>query len=332
MIIFKNIDYLDENFNWIKNVDITINDKAIQKISSNSDTALDPENAQIIDGKNKVVLPGFYNMHTHVPMTLLRGYGEGLNLQDWLNQKIFPFEALLDADDTYWGTLLGLSEFLASGTVSFSDMYMRMPGIVKAIAETGIKANLCNPCTGFDPKIKYSETESYQDEIFLLDYVKSNPETKSIADAGVHAEYTSSPEYVSQLLEFALEHDLIIQLHLSETAFEHEECKQRHQGRTPTEYFADLGVFQQKCILAHGVYVEEKDLQIIKSHDAVLVHNPASNLKLGSGFASVGKWLDFGVTTCLGTDGAASNNDLDILQEMRLAALVKQGVKKDHKL
>ena len=332
MIIFKNIDYLDENINWIKNVDITINDKAIQKISSNSDTALDPENAQIIDGKNKVVLPGFYNMHTHVPMTLLRGYGEGLNLQDWLNQKIFPFEALLDADDTYWGTLLGLSEFLASGTVSFSDMYMRMPGIVKAIAETGIKANLCNPCTGFDPKIKYSETESYQDEIFLLDYVKSNPETKIIADAGVHAEYTSSPEYVSQLLEFALEHDLIIQLHLSETAFEHEECKQRHQGRTPTEYFADLGVFQQKCILAHGVYVEEKDLQIIKSHDAVLVHNPASNLKLGSGFASVGKWLDFGVTTCLGTDGAASNNDLDILQEMRLAALVQKGLKKDPKL
>lgn len=332
MIVLENIDYLDENFDHQKNVDIIIKDNIIHNIITHSEKNIYPENIEIINGKNKVALPGFYNMHSHVPMTLLRGYGEGLNLQDWLYNKIFPFEDLLNSNDTYWGTLLGLSEFLACGTVSFSDMYMHMPGIVKAVSETGIKANLCNPCTGFDEKIMYTETNSFKDQAYLLDFISDNPETRIIADAGIHAEYTSSPSYVMQLLEFAQENNLSIQLHLSETAFEHEECKQRHQGKTPTEYFADLGIFSQKCILAHGVYVEEKDLEIIKQNDAVLVHNPASNLKLGSGFASVGKWLDFGVTTCIGTDGAASNNDLDILQETRLAGLVQKGLKKDPKL
>ncbi|NLJ70096.1 MAG: amidohydrolase [Clostridiaceae bacterium] len=340
MFLLKNIDYLDQNFVHQKNVDILIEENIIKKIKpsdkNNFDKLFSKHNSdyipEIIDGNNKVVLPGFYNMHSHVPMTLLRGYGEGLNLQDWLFTKIFPFENLLTAEDTYWGTLLGLSEFLASGTISFSDMYMRMPGIVKAIDEVGIKANLCNAITDFGPGIKFTETEAYRDEMFLLDYMKNNPTGKIIADAGIHAEYTSYPEQVLQLLEFAVENNLIIQLHLSETAFEHEECKQRHQGKTPTEYFFDLGVFQQKCILAHGVYVEEKDLRIIQQNNAVLVHNPASNLKLGSGFASVGKWLDFGVTACIGTDGAASNNDLDILQETRLAALIQKGFKKDPKL
>ena len=340
MFLFKNIEYLDHNFVHQKNVDILIKNNIIKKIRPSCEEYFDklfsedcPEhNPEIIDGKNKALLPGFYNMHSHVPMTLLRGYGEGLSLQDWLFTKIFPFENLLTTEDTYWGTLLGLSEFLASGTVSFSDMYMRMPGIVKAIDEVGIKANLCNAITDFGPGVKFAETEAYRDEIFLIDYMKSNSSRKIIADAGIHAEYTSYPEQVLQLLEFAVENNLIIQLHLSETAFEHEECKQRHQGRTPTEYFFDLGVFQQKCILAHGVYVEENDLKIIQQNDAVLVHNPASNLKLGSGFASVGKWLDFGVTACIGTDGAASNNDLDILQETRLAGLVQKGFKKDPKL
>ncbi|HHU54094.1 MAG TPA: amidohydrolase [Clostridiaceae bacterium] len=336
MFLLKNIDYLDHNFVHQKNVDILVENNIIKQIRSGSDDnyndLISEQKPEIIDGKNRVVLPGFYNMHSHVPMTLLRGYGEGLNLQDWLFTKIFPFENLLTAEDTYWGTLLGLSEFLASGIISFSDMYMRMPGIVKAIDQVGIKANLCNAITDFGPGVKFSETESYRDEMFLLDYMNNNPNRKIIADAGIHAEYTSYPDQVLQLLEFAADNNLIIQLHLSETAFEHEECKQRHQGKTPAEYFFDLGVFQQKCILAHGVYVEAKDLKIIQQNNAVLVHNPASNMKLGSGFASVGQWLDFGVTVCIGTDGAASNNDLDLLQETRLAALIQKGLKKDPKL
>ena len=253
MFLLKNIDYLDHNFVHQKNMDILIKDNMIEKIRPSTNDNFDDfffecnfeHNPEIIDGKNKAVLPGFYNMHSHVPMTLLRGYGEGLSLQDWLFTKIFPFENLLTAEDTCWGTLLGLSEFLASGTVSFSDMYMRIPGIVKAIDEVEIKANLCNAITDFGPGVKFAKTEAYRDEIFLLDYMKSNPSRKIIADAGIHAEYTSYPEQVLQLLEFAVNNNLIIQLHLSETAFEHEECKQRHYGKTPTEYFFDLGVFNR---------------------------------------------------------------------------------------
>lgn len=330
MIILQNIDYLGENYDWHKNVDIVIESHLIKSIRPHQ--ARFAEDAQIIKGKNKLVLPGFFNLHSHVPMTLLRGYGEGLDLESWLFERIFPFEDLMTADDMYWGALLGISEFLASGVVSFSDMYMRVQGIVKAVKESAIKANLCNPLGVMDPSADYSQTNSYQEEIYMLDYISKNKDSKIIVDAGIHGEYTSSPESVAQVLEFAQTHDLNIQIHISETQQEHEECKKRNQGKTPTQYFNDLGVLDRKCILAHGVYLEEKDLQIIKEKNAVLVHNPASNLKLGSGFANIQKWFEHGIQVCLGTDGPASNNDLDIIQDMRLAALLVKGLNKNPKL
>lgn len=330
MIIFENIDFLDQDYQWVKNVDIFIESNVIKAIEPHHTEHY--SDARVIDGKNKLVLPGFFNLHSHAPMTLMRGYGEGLDLQEWLFQRIFPFENLMTKEDVYWGSLLGISEFLASGIVSFSDMYMGVEGMVKAVDQVGIKANLCNPVIGFDPDTKYINTKEYQDEMYMLDYTEHNTTSNIIVDAGIHAEYTSTPQLALQVLDFAKKHNLAIQIHVSETEKEHQECKERHQGQTPIEYFHSLGILDQKCILAHGVHLEENDYKIIKRKEAVLVHNPASNLKLGSGFANINKWFDYGISACLGTDGAASNNDLDIIQDMRLAALLAKGLNKNPKL
>lgn len=327
MILIKNVDYLDADFIQHKNFDILIEDNVIHKIGQNLDSTL-TDNVHVINGKNKLVMPGLFNLHSHVPMTLLRGYGEGLNLQDWLFTKIFPFEALLNKEDMYWGALLGISEFIATGTVSFTDMYMRIEGIIKAIEESKIKANICNPIINMDPNLKYENDSSYQEEMYLLDYLANN-HSNIIAEAGIHAEYTSTPEIVEQVIDFADHHSLNLQIHISETKREHEECIQRRNGLTPIEYFEQLGTFKRKCILAHGVYITENDMEIIAKHQAVLVHNPASNFKLGSGFANLKKWQEKGINICIGTDGAASNNDLDLFQELRLAGLLANGLNCD---
>lgn len=325
MILFKNIDYLDRDFIWQRNLDILVQDQKIKKIDKNIKA---PQKAKIINGKNKLIMPGLFNLHSHVPMTLLRGYGEGLKLQDWLFNRIFPFEALLTKEDMYWGALLGISEFLASGTVSFTDMYMGLEGIIKAIGQSKIKANICNPVVSMDPCAKYKDNTSYLDEMYLLQHItKSN--SNIIAEAGIHAEYTSTPEMVEQVLAFAQEHDLNLQIHISETKKEHEDCKQRRNGLTPTEYFDSLGVFERKCILAHGVYLTDHDLDIIATKQSVLVYNPASNLTLGSGLANLKKWQEKNVHICIGTDGAASNNDLDLFRDLRLAGLLTTGVNHD---
>ncbi|NLJ94767.1 MAG: amidohydrolase [Clostridiaceae bacterium] len=329
MILFKNIDYLNEDFEWIKNVNIIIKDNKIDQIIDDVEKIDLSKCDSIIEGKNKLVIPGMFNMHSHVPMTLLRGYGEGLNLQDWLYTRIFPFEDTLTAEEVYYGALLGISEFLSSGTVSFSDMYMRLQGLIQAVDESGIKANLTNAAVGMKPDLRYTDDPSYQEEKYLLDFIKSNPETTVRADAGIHAEYTSTPQLVEQVIQFAKENNLMLQIHISETEKEHLECQERQNGMTPVEYFDSLGAFEQKCILAHCIYTTDNDLDILKDKGAVLVHNPASNFKLGSGFANIRKWLDNGNHVCLGTDGAASNNDLDIFQEMRLAALLSNGLHRD---
>ncbi len=331
MILFKNISYFNRNYEWIQNVDIIVETPLIKSITPSANRPeIEPRQfEQIIDGKNKLLIPGFFNLHSHVPMTLLRGYGEGLNLQDWLFTRIFPFEALLTEEDMYYGTLLGISEFLSCGTVSFTDMYMKLSGIIKAVAESGIKANLCNAAVGLDPAMKFEDNSSYQDEMYLLDYVDANKATSIRPEAGIHAEYTSSPALVKQVLEFSQKYHLALQIHISETEREHEECKARHGGKTPIEYFNDLGVLDQKCILAHGVYLSENDLKIIKEKNASIVHNPASNLKLGSGFANISNWLSHDINVCIGTDGAASNNDLDLIYDLRLAGLLSNGLHRD---
>lgn len=285
------------------------------------------ETVELYDGSEKLMIPGFVNAHCHIPMTLLRGYGEGLSLHEWLSQRIYPFEAHMTEDDMYWGSLLGIAEMLQSGVTSFNDMYMRIEGVGRAVLDSGIKANLSNALTGGPgDKFKLSSTHRETENVLALrDYTGG----RIRVDVSLHAEYTSTQSLVRELVDYAKSRNLRMQVHLSETMKEHEECKDRHQGKTPTEYLAELGLFDVPTTAAHGVYLEDSDLKILNDYEVTLCHCPSSNLKLGSGIARLRSWKEHGIRTTIGTDGASSNNNLNMLEEITLASYVQKGIEHD---
>jgi len=280
----------------------------------------------VFDGTGKLLIPGFFNNHSHVPMTLTRGYGEELALYDWLYKRIFPFEALLTEDDVYWGSLLGIAEMLRGGTVSFTDMYMRIQGIFRAVVESGIKASLSNGLTG-DESTVLRETAWYRETEQMQRDAKTS-HGLVIANASLHAQYTSAPSLVRALADYARENELRMHVHLSETETEHEECKERH-GKTPARYFADLGLFDVPTTAAHAIFIEGEDYDIIRDKGVTLCHMPSSNLKIGSGLADIKKWRDHSIRVTVGTDGAGSNNNLDMIEEVTLASYLAKGIHRD---
>ncbi len=336
--LFKNIALIGPSGDLRENRDILVEDERIISISLGGEgeagkTGLAAQSAtaspvvEVYDGRGKLALPGFYNLHCHVPMTLLRGYGEGLPLKTWLFERVFPFEALLTEEDCYWGSLLGIAEMLASGTVAFSDMYLLTPGIAKAVQESGIKANLSHGYSTAPGSEDFTDSRAYEGSRFLVDAARADKSGRLVADAAVHAEYTFGDErFGRQIAEFCRREGLRLQIHLSETRDEHEACKARRGGRTPTAFFDSCGLFGAPTVAAHGVWLEDGDLDIFAEREISLAHCPASNLKLASGIAPIQKILDRGIRVCLGTDGAASNNNLNLLREATLASLLQKGI------
>lgn len=326
MYLFKDITYLNPDMKLQEHVDILIDGDRFAKVAPTG--TQEYPGATVIDGQNKLLTPAFYNAHCHVPMTLLRGLGENLTLLDWLEQKIFPYEALMTPDDAYHGTRLGVAELLASGVAAISDMYMFLPGVLRAMGETKFKANICNPLAGMD-WTSFQESKGFEETPYLIEYARNDATGKVIADAGVHGEYTSRPEAVKTLIQYALDNNLAIHCHLSESKTEHEGSIERH-GKTPLRYFYDLGMFEAKRVqFAHAIWLSDDDYELLRSlvnqgKMISLVHNPSSNMKLASGFAPLKKWAAAGVNICLGTDGAASNNNLNMMEEMHLAAMLQK--------
>ncbi len=275
--------------------------------------------ARVIDGRDHVLMPGMTNAHAHLPMTLLRGYADDCALQPWLFEKIFPVEDRMDAEAIRVGTLLALSEALASGTTSISDMYNFSEEIARAIAETGIKANVARgvTCPGdFNPKTHVG----LQETIALYDAYHGFDNGRILVDASFHAEYTSPPTLWRYMAEWARERNLRMHVHLSETRREHEECM-TNRGVTPTAAFQAAGVFDGPVTVAHGVWITDADIDILAAHNVALAHCPVSNAKLASGIAPVSKMLQKGLSVALGTDGAASNNTLSMFDTLKSASL-----------
>ncbi len=281
-----------------------------------------------ISCKDRLMLPGFVNAHCHVPMTLLRGYAEELPLQRWLEEKIFPAEDRLFPRAVYCGSLLGIAEMLASGVTSFSDMYYFCEDIAKAVLDSGIKANLSRSTVCFDPDFVLSEDVRHGEASALFGKYHGAGDGRVRVDFSLHAEYTTLPRYVTEVGEAARKAGAAIQLHLSETEKEHRDCVARH-GLTPAAYFERCGVLDVPVTAAHCVWVTPEDIEILKRHGATAVHCPSSNMKLGSGVAPVTAMLEAGLSVALGTDGAASNNNLNILEELHLAALLQKGANRD---
>ena len=277
-----------------------------------------------IDGEGGVLMPGFVNAHTHVPMTAMRGYGDGNNLQDWLNNYIFPVEARWDDRAIRCCTDLGLAEMIASGVTCIADMYGHSPAIAQEVAAAGISANLSvggvqftddfNPDTHNDCRVQRELTEQWH----------GYNDGQILVDASVHGEYTSHQQLWRWMAGYAREHGLGMHVHISETRSEHEECLARH-GKTPIQVLNDYGVWDGRAIAAHCVWTTPEDWAVMAAKGVSAVHNPMSNLKLGSGIAPVPAMKKAGVNVCLGTDGVSSNNCTDFFGDLKIAAILHNG-------
>lgn len=283
---------------------------------------------RIIDCQENLLMPAFYNTHCHAAMTIFRGYGEDLPLRRWLDEKILPAEDRLNFRRVYYGSKLAIAEMIRNGIVSFSDMYFFQDATAEAVLEAGIKANVARSIVSFDPDIKKEQDHRFAESVRLVDQYHGAGNGRLKIDMSLHAEYSNVDACCRYVAEYAKENNLRMQLHLSETQAEHEQCIERH-GMTPTAYFASMGVFDVPTTAAHCVYVTDEDISIIKEKGVTPAHNPVSNLKLGSGVMRLRTMLDAGIPVTFGTDGVASNNQLSILRELQTAAILHKGVHRD---
>ena len=320
-ILIKNVEIISEKNNEVLNIGIkNRNITYIGKEIPNDGY----ENAYIIDGKNFIAVPGMVNTHTHAAMTLLRSYADDMILMDWLQNKIWPAEANLTGEDVYWGTKLAIIEMIKSGTTTFADMYFFMDRVAEAVQETGIRASLSRGMIGLVP----DANEKIQESIDLYKNWHGQADGRISVMFGPHAPYTCPVDYLKRIITEAGKLGAEIHMHLSETAYEVEECKGEH-GMTPIALMNSIGLFDLGTLAAHCVHVTPDDIKIMAAKNVRVAHNPQSNLKLASGIAPVPEMLAAGLIVGLGTDGTSSNNNLDMLEEARLTAMLHKNNQSD---
>lgn len=319
-ILIKNIKLIpmDGKSQIIENTNIYIKDNIIEHIGEIREE-IKPE--KIIDGKNKLAMPGLVNAHTHIGMSLLRNYADDLPLQEWLTQKIWPIEGKMRKEDIYWGSLLSMVEMIQGGTTSFCDMYDFMDEVAKGVGESGMRAVLTRGMIEEPGKSQLKLHDARK--LYENFHGKFNGRVKIMI--APHAPYTCGPEFLKETIKLAKDLNTGIHIHLSETKKEVEDSLKLH-GKSPIEHVFDLGMFDIHTIGAHCVYLDDKDIQIIKNNNVFPVNNPGSNLKLASGFARVEDMLKQGIPVSLGTDGSSSNNNLNMFEEINLAALINKAV------
>ncbi|MGQ9732199.1 MAG: amidohydrolase family protein [Candidatus Zipacnadales bacterium] len=272
---------------------------------------------EVIDASGCAVLPGLVNAHTHCAMTLMRGYADDMDLMLWLRRMIWPAEARLTAEDVYWGVMLGAIEMLRGGVTCFNDMYHYFEAGTRAAMDAGIRACPSGVLLGFLP----SAEESLQKALEFVRELAAEQNPRIHPMLGPHAPYTCPDHLLEKVIAGAAELGIPIHIHLSETKVEVEESVTKY-GCSPIEHMEEIGLFRVPVNAAHCVWLSDRDIQILVERQVGVVHCPGSNMKLASGVAPVPKLLDSGAVVGLGTDSAASNNNLDLLEEVRLAALL----------
>ena len=313
-----------------KQVDILVKEGKIAEISF-ADAQDDKRCAQddkcfVLDCTGKTAMPGFVNAHTHAAMSLMRGIGEDMVLHDWLDH-IWGIESHLDRPFVYSATKVANLEMIKTGTTSFNDMYWHSRMAMKATEEIGLRGLFSYTCLdNFDPEV----TARQKDECAAMyEMVKDNLGRQRFA-VSIHAVYTVSEPMILWATDFARKCGLRIHIHLSETRKEVEDCKAAHGGLSPVEYFDSLGLLGQDVIAAHSLWLSEKDVEILGRRGVSCVHNINSNLKLASGYKFLCEELkDAGANVCLGTDGCASSNNLDMLEAMKTTAIVEKAWRDD---
>lgn len=320
-MLIKDITILNKEMQPVEHVNVLVENDRFAYVGPEE---VKEYSGTVVDGSNKLMMPGFYNTHCHIPMTLTRGLGEGLSLNDWLTKKMFPFEGNLTGEDCYYGALLGAMELVSSGCVSISDMYFNILDITRALDEAGMKANIAHGLSGSDASLRPESLKGWKDTMTLLELSRAG-DGRIKVDVGLHAEYTSNENLVRAVAGLAKDQGLAVHTHISETQKEHEECKQRHGGMTPVQFFEQCGLFENPVLGAHCVWLEERDREILAANRTTISHCISSNLKLGSGIAPISSYADQGINIVIATDGAASNNNLNMMEEMHLASLAAKG-------
>ena len=320
-MLFKNIAILDENFKVKDNMFVGIKGETIDYIGTE-----EPQQnyGDSYNGNGRLLMPGFYNAHAHTPMTLMRGYGENMSLQDWLTKRIFPFEEKLTGKDVYAGMLLGIAESLRFGIVSTTDMYYYGDEMAQAILESGVKNNLGRGVVNFSED-DIEQLPAFQETRHLFNTYNNEGNGRLKVDVSLHGEYTSNPKTALHLAEYAKSTGANLHVHVSETQFEHEECKKRHGGLTPVQYLNKQQIFDTKATAAHCVWIEGEDFNILTEKGVTVASCPVSNLKLASGVCNVPLLLSKGVNVAIGTDSVASNNSLNMIEEMKFFAVANKG-------
>ncbi|MBN2542899.1 amidohydrolase [bacterium] len=311
-ILIKNVLLKD------KIVSILIEGNSIKKIATNVGSSAD----KIIDGSDKAVFPSFFNAHTHAGMTLFRGFGDDLPLMEWLETKIWPYEKYINENDVYWGTRLACLEMIKSGTTFFNDMYWMFPAAAQAVEDSGIRAAIAAVFIDSFEQEKANEQRKQNQRLYAE---MSKYSDRIMFCLGPHAPYTVSLHSLEWIRDFSIENEVIIHMHLSETENEVKEFVEKY-GKRPFEFLDDLGFLSSKVIAVHTIWLSDKEMNIIAERGVNVVHNPTSNMKLGIGgdIFHYRELKERGVNVCLGTDGAGSNNNLDMLESMKFAALLQK--------
>lgn len=326
--LFKNariINFSSDGINILEDAFLAVDGKYITYVG---DKKPQGEFDTIKDVQGNILMSGLFNCHTHTPMTLLRGVGSDLPLDKWLFEKIFPVEDRLTREDIEAGSYLALMEMISSGTVSFSDMYFEPDVTAMAVGAAGMKANISRPVQCFDPDEKPQDSTRIKESLQLFNDFNGAFDGRVLIDFSIHAEYTCDEKTTRYYSELCRERSGNLHIHLSETAKEHRECIEKY-NKTPTKWFYDLGAFSSRAFAAHCVMLTDEDMDILKENGVSIVHNPTSNMKLGSGFAPVERFFEKGINVTIGTDGAASNNNLDMLEEMHIASVIHNGFMRD---
>ncbi len=308
--------------------DIFIDDGLIVRIEPAGSSLSWPlsGNIEFMDCSGKVALPGFVNMHTHAAMSLLRGIGEDMLFPDWL-AKIWKVEENVDSEFVYWGTKVACLEMIRTGTTTFNDQYWHFPEAHQAAVEMGIR-----PALGYDVLDKGDKDEATRQKEQCERLYEQALEWKdnSIYEVCFHAVYSVSEEMIRWISEFASKHDLNLHIHLCETRKEVEDCKAAHKGLTPVEYLHELGVLNSRLLAAHTLWLSEHDIELLANAGVHCIHNINSNTKLSSGYRFLyNEMQSAGINLCIGTDGCASSNNLDMLEAMKTSALFQKAWRND---
>lgn len=296
-----------------KPTDVLIEGHRFKSIEKGIKTAAE----RVIDGTGRAILPTFVNMHTHAAMTLMRSYADDLELHDWLENYIWPLEAKLSEEDIYHGTRLACLEMIKSGTTCFNDMYWHFHGTARAVEEMGLRAVLSSVFIDFNDATKAEEQRKLTENLFRA---SENYSDRIGFSLGPHAIYTVSKDSLKWVSRFAIENKIAVHIHLSETQKEVDDCLALY-GLRPIQWLEKIGFLGPHVVAAHVLHVSDEEVGILARNNVHVVHNPASNMKLASGNFPFGKLDAKGVAMSLGTDGCSSNNNLDMMEEMKIAAL-----------